>query len=167
MQSSSMELDAVFCQALSKLLVEIFDGPPASEAYVLNPRDPGLLNQLDQLSAETVSMRPMPGTTTIAAHVDHVHYGLSLLNRWAAGEANPWADADWDASWRRNVVNDGQWRTLRDDLRRQAAAWQKHAAARTDWDDLAAAGALASAAHTAYHLGAIRQILAALEWPLK
>jgi hypothetical protein len=31
------------------------------------------------------------------------------------------------------------------------------------WDDIAAAGALASAAHTANHLGAIRQILAALE----
>jgi hypothetical protein len=103
----------------------------------------------------------MPGKTTIAAHVDHVVYGLSLLNRWAAGESNPWADADWDASWRRTTVSDEPWRRLRDELRRAAAAWRKHVAARSDWDDLAAAGALASAAHTAYHLGAIRQILAA------
>jgi hypothetical protein len=36
----------------------------------------------------------MPGKTTIAAHVDHVHFGLSILNRWAAGEGNPWAGAD-------------------------------------------------------------------------
>jgi hypothetical protein len=35
-------------------------------------------------------------------------------------------------------------------------------ARRTSWDDLSAAGALSSAAHTAYHLGAIRQILATL-----
>ena len=25
-------------------------------------------------------------------------YGLSLLNRWAVGEANHWADADWNGS---------------------------------------------------------------------
>ena len=34
-------------------------------------------------------------------------------------------------------------------------------AAHTDWNDITAPGALSSAAHTAYHLGAIRQILAA------
>jgi hypothetical protein len=105
----------------------------------------------------------MPGKTTIASHVDHVCYGLSLLNRWAAGEANPWSTADWDASWRRNVVSDEQWRTLRDHLRREVKAWQEHVAVRKNWDDLAATGSLASAAHTAYHFGAIRQILAALE----
>lgn len=32
----------------------------------------------------------------------------------------------------------------------------------TDWEDITAAGSLSSAAHTAYHLGAIRQIFAAL-----
>jgi hypothetical protein len=85
-----------------------------------------------------------------------------LLNRWAAGEANPWADADWEASWKRGTVNAEQWRTLRDNLRREAAAWRKAVAARDEWDDVAAAGAIASAAHTAYHLGAIRQILAAM-----
>jgi hypothetical protein len=105
----------------------------------------------------------MPGKTTIAAHVDHVHYGLTLLNRWAAGETNPWADADWNASWKRSAVTDDAWRTLRDRLRGAAEAWQKAVAARTEWDDVTAAGALSSAAHTAYHLGAIRQILSAME----
>ena len=156
-----MNTSDTFQRALSKLLTEIFDGPPADEAYVLNPGDPGLLRQLDSISAETASARPMPGKTTIAAHVDHVLFGLSLLTRWAAGEANPWAGADWEASWRRTTVSEDQWRTLRDELRRHAAAWQKHVAVRADWNDLAAAGSLASAAHTAYHLGAIRQILAA------
>ncbi len=155
--------DTFFQRALCKLLVEIFDGPPGNEAFVLNPGDPGLLRQLGSIAAEIASTRPMPGKTTIAAHVDHVCYGLALLNRWAAGEANPWAGSDWDASWRRTTVSDDQWRTLRDNLRREAESWRTHVAARTDWDDLAAAGALSSAAHTAYHLGAIRQILAALK----
>jgi hypothetical protein len=59
-------------------------------------------------------------------------------------------------------VTDEQWRALRDSLRRAAEAWRKHVGTRTAWDDMAAAGALSSAAHTAYHLGAIRQILAAM-----
>ncbi|MCI0640286.1 MAG: DinB family protein [Gemmataceae bacterium] len=155
--------DSIFQRALSKLLIEIFDGPPGREAFLLNPGDPGLLRQLDSVSAEAASTRPMPGKTTIAAHVDHVHYGLTLMNRWAAGEANPFAGADWNASWQRGTVNAQQWQKLRDNLRREVDSWRKHVAARTEWDDLTAAGALSSAAHTAYHLGAIRQILAGLE----
>jgi hypothetical protein len=104
----------------------------------------------------------MPGKTTIASHADHVHYGLALLNRWAAGETNPWADADWSASWTRSIVTDDEWRTLRDNLRQVARTWQSVIRTRTDWDDMTAAGALSSAAHTAYHLGAIRQIFAAM-----
>jgi hypothetical protein len=154
--------DAIFHRALCQLLTELFDGPPGSEAYVLNPGDPGLLRQLDAIDARTASTRPMPGKTTIAAHVDHVHYGLTLLNRWAAGEENPWAGADWNASWQRDTVDAEQWRMLRDQLRRETETWQSAAAKRTAWDDITAAGALASAAHTAYHLGAIRQILAAM-----
>jgi len=156
-------VDSTFQRALSKLLTEIFDGPPGEEAYLLNPGDSGLLRQLDSISAEIASTRPIPGKTTIAAHVDHVHYGLALLNRWAAGEANPWADADWSASWKRGVVTDEQWQTLRGKLRQASRTWQIAVDTRGDWDDIAAAGALASAAHTAYHLGAIRQILAATD----
>jgi DinB superfamily len=155
--------DSIFQRALSKLLTEIFDGPPGDEAYMLNPGDPGLLRQLESVPASAASRRPMPGKTTIASHVDHVHYGFTLLNRWARGEANPWADADWNASWQRTKVTDAEWRSLRDRLRREAEAWQNAVRNRTEWDDVTAAGALSSVAHTAYHVGAIRQILAALE----
>jgi hypothetical protein len=155
-------IESVFQGALCKLLVEILNGPPGKEAFLLNPGDPGLLNQLGAIDAPTASTRPMPGKTTIASHVDHVHYGFTLMNRWAAGEANPWADADWNASWQRTTVTDEQWRKLRDDLRRQTENWRKAVAERTSWDDVTAAGALSSAAHTAYHLGAIRQIVAAM-----
>lgn len=156
-----MHDDSLFLQALSTILWEIFDGPPGQEAFLLNPGDPGLLKQLDTIDARTASTRPMPGRTTIAAHVDHVLYGLSLLNRWAAGEEDPWASADWEASWRRGQVSDAEWRSLRDRLRDAAAQWQAAVARRNEWEHLTACGALASAAHTAYHLGAVRQIVAA------
>jgi hypothetical protein len=155
-------IDTLFLRALAKLLSEIFDGPPGSEAYLLNPGDPGLLRQLDSIDAKAASSRSMPGKTTIASHVDHVHYGLSLMNRWARGEPNPFAGADWNASWQRTTVTDEQWRSLKSRLRHESEAWRQVVAARTDWDDITAAGALSSAAHTAYHLGAIRQILASL-----
>lgn len=155
--------DDIFRRALSKMLTEIFDGPPGSEAYLLNPGDPGLLRQLDSIDARAASSRPMPGKTTIASHVDHVWYGLTLMNRWASGESNPFANADWEASWKRGIVTDDEWKSLRERLCEQVKAWQNVVATRTEWDDVTAAGALSSAAHTAYHLGASRQILAGLE----
>jgi hypothetical protein len=155
--------DSIFRRRLITLLTEIFNGPPGSEAYVLNPGDPGLIRQLNSIDAATASARPMPGKTTIASHVDHLAHGLSLMNRWAAGDENAFADADWNASWQRTTVSDEQWKTLRSRLADEAAAWQKVVDSRTEWDDVSASGALSSAAHTAYHLGAIRQILASIE----
>ena len=152
--------DAIFHEAISKLLIEVFEGPPGDEAYVLNPGDPGLLRQLESISAAIASTAPTPAKPPIAAHVDHVLYGLSLMNRWTAGEENPWASADWNASWRITSVTEEQWRALLHELRQAATAWRVSATAKQDWDGVNAAGAISSVAHTAYHLGAIRQILA-------
>jgi hypothetical protein len=113
------------------------------------------------MDARTASTRPMQGKTTIASHADHVHYGLSLMNRWVAGDANAFANSDWNASWKRTTVTDDEWRKLVANLRREAQAWRKAVTERDTWDNMTASGALSSVAHTAYHLGAIRQILAA------
>lgn len=155
--------EPVFQRALSNMLTELFDGPPAGQAYVLNPGDPGLLRQLDAMDAATASKPPSPGRPPIAAHIDHVHFGLSLLNRWAKGDADPWAGADWNASWRRTSVTDDEWRVMRDALRQEADAWRDVVTTRTSWDHVSASAALSTAVHTAYHLGALRQILAALQ----
>jgi hypothetical protein len=149
-------------QALVTILNETFNGPPGDEAFMLNPGDPGLIGQLDVIDAVTASSRPMPAKTTIASHVDHVLYGFELLNRWADGEKNPWATADWSASWKRTTVDDAAWLDLRSRLKVAAGKWQAFVAKKTDWDHLGACGALSSAAHTMYHFGAIRQILAAM-----
>ena len=155
--------DSVFQRALSNMLVEIFNGPPGQDAYVLNHGDPGLLRQVDSIQADRAGNRPMPGRTSIAQHVDHLQFGLAMLNRWAAGEANPWAGADWNACWQRTTVTDDEWQALRQTLRDEAEKWRTVVAARTDWDNMAASAALSTAAHTAYHVGAIRQILAELK----
>lgn len=152
--------DSLFHDAIVKLLIEIFEGPPGDEAYILNPGDPGLLRQLEAISAVTASTRPAPTKPPLAAHADHVFYGLTLLNRWMAGEENPWAGADWNASWRITSVTEEEWRALVSTLRQASVTWRETAARRQEWNPVDAAGAISSVAHTAYHLGAIRQILA-------
>ena len=92
--------DSIFHEAISKLLIEVFEGPPGDEAYVLNPGDPGFSGSLKPFPRQPRQPPPTPAKPPIAAHVDHVLYGLSLMNRWTAGEENPWASADWNASWR-------------------------------------------------------------------
>ena len=94
--------------ALGTLFAELVDGAPASGGYMLNPGDRGLLRTLDTLSAAGASTRTATGSS-LAAHVDHVRYGLSLMNRWSAGE-NPFDDADWGASWTKTTVTDEEWR---------------------------------------------------------
>src|SRR4051812_50109849 len=81
---------------LTTLLGELVDGPP-SDAYMLNQGDPGLLRSLDKLTAADASSA-VHGGATIAAHVDHLRYGLSLMNRWSGGD-NPVEGGEWGASW--------------------------------------------------------------------
>ena len=153
--------DSVFKRAVSKLLIEVFDGPPTPEAYVVNPGDPGLLRQLETISAAAASRQPIAGKASVASHVHHIYFGLTLLNRWFSGEENPFANADFNESWRRTTVAEDEWNAMCESLRKEAEAWRRAVAARSTWDDTSAAAALSTIAHTAYHLGAIRQVLAA------
>lgn len=151
-------------KSLSALFGELVDGPPDGAAFILNGGDKGLLASLDGISAAAASVS-VPGGATIAAHVDHVRYGLELLNRWHAGEANPWATADWSVAWRRTAVSDAEWAELRDALRHQTRKWHAALKVRREMGPIELNGVVASVAHLAYHLGAIRQIDPALRGP--
>jgi hypothetical protein len=145
------------------LFSELVEGAPSSGAYMLNAGDEGLVRSLDKLSAAAASALTPTGSS-IAAHVDHLRYGLSLMNRWSAGE-NPFTDADWGASWRRTTVSDEEWHTLRAQLRAEAARWLDALRAPRDVQEVELNGIIGSIAHLAYHLGAIRQIDSTLRGP--
>ena len=158
--------DSIFQRALSKLLTEIFDGPPGSEAYMLNPGDPGLVatarigpgaRRLPAANAGQDDDRRTRRSRSLRLHAPEP------LGRAARRTRGPMPTGT--RAGNAQTVTDDEWRTLRDKLRREAEAWQKAVRTRTEWDDITAAGALSSVAHTAYHVGAIRQILAALESP--
>jgi hypothetical protein len=151
--------------SLSVLFTELIDGPPPGEAYMLNPGDQGLFRSLDKLSAEAASKPAGPESASIAAHVDHLCYGIDLMNRWSSGERNPWADADWTASWRRGTVTESEWAALRERLRHAATRWRDALQRPRDLSVLELNGVISSVAHLAYHLGAIRQIDRSIQGP--
>jgi hypothetical protein len=159
-----MQIPPSVRDSLTTVLRELLDGA-GEPCWVLNAGDSGLLASLDALSASAASARP-GGRSSVAAHADHLRYGLSLLNRWAAGEENPFAGADYAASWRRQQVDDAGWRELRDALAREAHAWLAAVQQPRDVDGMELTGIIAGTVHLAYHLGAIRQVDAAARGPL-
>lgn len=143
---------------LRQLFSELADGVPAGGgAYILNSGDAGLLRSLDALSAEEAS-RAVDGGATIAAHTQHVRYGLSLMNRWATAGGNPFADATWDEAWKVSAVSEPQWEDIRRGLRDEAHRWLDALGAPREVNVIQLSGMIGSIAHLAYHLGAIRQI---------
>jgi hypothetical protein len=151
--------------SLALLFSELVDGPPGDAAYMLNPGDQGMLRSLERLSAKDASMLAAPGSGSIASHVDHVCYGLELMIRWSEGEPNPWATADWAASWQRTAVNDAEWTALRERLRTAARSWHAALQKPRELSAVELNGVIGSVAHLAYHLGAIRQINRATQGP--
>ena len=151
--------------SLTTLFSELVDG--ANEpggAFILNSGDVGLLASLDKLSAAEAS-RSVAGGATIAAHAQHVRYGLSLMNRWAAEGGNPFADARWEEAWKVATVNDADWAEIRAGLRDESHRWLDALGVSRDVSPIELNGMIGSVAHLAYHMGAIRQIAVGARGP--
>jgi len=149
--------------AMSALLAEIIEGPADEAAWILNPHDPGLLRSLDGLTAADASVQHATGSS-IASHVDHLRYGLHLLNQWSAGK-DSFATTDYAASWRRSAVTEAQWCALKEQLRAEAERWSAALRRPRAVTVPELTGILASIVHLAYHLGAIRQMNPASRGP--
>jgi hypothetical protein len=148
---------------LENLFGELMHGVSGRGGYMLNARDRGLLASLERVSASEASAITRTGSS-VAAHVAHLAYGLSLMNRWSQGE-NPFADADWAASWKKTSVNETEWEALRIQLRDQAARWLVVLRTPREVQHVELSGMIGSIAHLAYHLGAIRQIAISARGP--
>ena len=159
-------MSSILHRSLETLFRELIDGPDSNAAWMLNRGDAGLIRSLDKLTASAASASPGAGGASIAAHVDHLRYGLSLMNRWSQGEDDPWSTADWTASWSRSVVNEDEWVALRQKLGIEARTWLETLAMPRDYTEARLNDAIASVAHLAYHLGAIRQIDRSIRGPL-
>lgn len=119
-------------------------------------RGTSLLETLGTLSAERVS-RPSPGNgETVAAHVFHLLFYLDVLEEYVAGTRT--GKTDWAESWTVSVVDEAGWAGLRERLR--SAETRLRSAAGWDWAEPDRFGGLLTMlVHTAFHLGALRQVL--------
>jgi hypothetical protein len=142
---------------LDRLFSELVDGAATDGAFMLNSGDVGLLRSLDTISPADAS-RSVNDGATIAAHAQHLRYGLSLMNKWAGEGGNPFANAKWDEAWKTSAVDATAWDEIRSGLRDEAHRWLRNLASPREVAEVELAGVIGSIAHLAYHLGAIRQI---------
>lgn len=149
---------ATISPALAVLFSELVNGAaPGGNAFILNSGDVGLMRSLDKLSATDASKSVNDGAT-IAAHAQHLRYGLSLMNRWVTEGGNPFANATWDEAWKTKGVDAAQWEEIRSGLNNEVQRWLRALEAPREVGDAGLKGIIGSIAHLGYHLGAIRQI---------
>lgn len=136
-------------------LNEGFDGP-GKHGYFLD-HGAGLRSTLAALSAENASRDV--GGTSIAAHAHHILFGLDAFGAFISGDRS---QKDWNESWRVKTVDDTAWQKLQSDLEVGQARLREAIEGNAAKGELEMAGSVGAVAHVAYHVGAIRQKVAAL-----
>ncbi len=144
----------LFVEALFGVLDETFS---KVEGIYLD-RGTSLLETLNSITAEEASRPTRPSGTTIAAHTAHVDFYLKVIGDYMQGKAA--SKIDWSQSWLIKTVTAGEWEALNKQLAETHDRLIQLLKSFENWnDDKRIGGALAVIAHTAFHIGAIRQIL--------
>jgi hypothetical protein len=149
---TAMSIEVVTRQMLA-VLAEAFDGPAQEWSYFTDRgAEAGLLGTLARVTAADASQAW--NGSTIAAHANHLRFALAGSGDWIAGDR---AARDWSESWQLSVVDEAAWRRLQAEIREchgnLRRAIESHGASSAE----SIGAALAAVAHSAYHLGAIRQ----------
>ncbi len=145
--------------SLRGLLQEAYEGTDSS--FFSDSKKGGLLKTLSELTAEQASRPIVADGLTVAAHAEHLRWSLANVNATAKGIAwNP----NWSESWRLRQVDAAQWDALRSGLRHEyemTRETMQHLDT-VRLEPMMFTGVVATIAHAAYHLGAIRATLNAL-----
>jgi hypothetical protein len=157
--AQAAETETAVAAALGTLLRETFEGPGGPSTYYID-NDPkaGLLAALDALTPQEASAAPTPGAATIAGHAHHVAFHLEMSSAWVRGDH---ADRDWKESWRIREVDAKAWERVRRDVRVKYLDLVRAIVERPNARSEDLATSIGAVAHAAYHLGAIRQRIAA------
>ena len=142
--------------ALTAVMSELLSGTAPSGGLLLNSGDKGIIDSLDRLSAADASHLVNNGSS-IAAHVAHVAFYANVINRVAEGE-NPWDGADWTAAWKKPLVSAAEWEKIKRELVDEHRKWLTINQEPREVTTSELTYLVASIAHLAYHLGAIRQM---------
>jgi hypothetical protein len=146
-----------FVESVAYLLRETFEGSPEGQPSAYLDRGIGIFATLEKLSAAEVSVDFFE--TTIAAQTEHAKFYLDRLCEFVHGRTE---NVNWDQSWLIETVNDAEWDALRLTVRRTYENALRCLADVAEWNGQQVGMAIGMVAHTAYHLGAIRQIAKAV-----
>jgi hypothetical protein len=151
--SETITLDH-YRESLFMLLAEAFENVQG----IFLDKGTSLFETLAGLSAETVS-RPVSDTcSSIAAQVIHTRFYLDLMNQIARTGEQP--ETDWEATWAVTTVTPEEWDDLRAGLKESYESLKETLSTDVPWSSpYAVGGSMAILAHTAYHLGEIRQAM--------
>ena len=142
-------------EALLYLLRETCEGSPEGRPSAYLDRGVGFLSTLHPLTAANAS-REFHGTT-IAAQTEHAKFYLDRLCEFLEGHTER---VNVEDSWLIETVNDKEWDALRETVR---TTYEKTLLCLSDgqrvWKGPDIGAAIGEIVHTAYHLGAIRQMI--------
>jgi hypothetical protein len=150
---SDMTTGTVLVGAVAFVLRETFEGPPVGRASSYLDKNAGLFESIADISAEQASKEFY--ATTIASQTEHTKFYLDTLCNYIDGRTDP---VNWESSWLIETVNETEWDALRKSVEESYEKTIRCLASIDDWSEMNAAMAMGIVAHTAYHLGAIRQI---------
>lgn len=136
------------------ILRETFEGSPEGLGSAYLDRGVGIFATLEKLSAADVSREI--GDTSIAAHTEHAKFYLDRICEFINGRTEK---VNWEQSWLIETVNDMEWNFLREGMQKSYEGVLRCFAEIETWNEENIGEAVAIIAHTAYHLGAIRQIM--------
>ncbi len=142
-----------FRTALKLSLEEAFENV---HGFFLDKGD-SLFATLASITAGEASQSLGPRSGNIAAKVNHIRFYLDAIAANAA--AGTYVPADWDSSWQVGEVNEAEWIDLVARLDTAYRGLLDFASTNETWNDQFVGGAFGIVAHTAYHLGEIRQAL--------
>ncbi|XXM72429.1 hypothetical protein ACQ0QQ_00565 [Lysinibacillus sphaericus] len=141
--------------AVETLLKETFEGPGENGSwYTESKPGSGLFGTLEKLSSDDASISV--NGTTIAAQTDHTRYYLWVANSYLNGEE---PEKDWGASWEISDVDEMSWERFKKELQQEYTTLLKKIDSLDSLDEQTSNGLLGAIAHSAYHLGSIRQMI--------
>jgi hypothetical protein len=147
-----------FVNSMMALLDECFDQTHG----IFLDKDTSLFRTLETITAGQASIPVGGRCASLAAQVAHVTYYLEVLLRYVVEHDT--GQVDWGYIWRTvEKVTDEEWETLKSNLRDRYQSISSLFRDNPEWDEDSIGGCMAIIAHSAYHLGEIRQALCILQ----
>lgn len=144
-----------FQTALTMLMNATFEHDPG----IYLDKGSSFYDTLAEISAEEASIPVGGKCATLAAQVKHTAFYLDVLEEGVRTQKFP--QVDWEVIWREvTAVSSDEWEAIKAELRESHQRILKLIEDTTEWpSDREIGGAIALIAHTAYHLGEIRQAM--------